>query len=185
MAKKSQTPMSMSGDFSPQALFLMKKKESELQLSSSSISKSPYRDFDRTPYIYADILLALNKQFGKKFKPVRLQEKTFTESSNYGAIDVSFIFPVLVNSKMYIFIECYDYNKATFGLQIDKKLYFSIVEKLKSFFSSNSTNKRSEFPAFAKSIEGVFKFKRFAHVAAKIWEQRIKEFIGLSPTNRI
>lgn len=182
MAKKSSNNAHADGHFSPKALFELKKKETELQLSSYSFCKKPYKMLDYSPFIYMDILKALNKQFCKKYEPVKIKESTITESSEYINSANCVIFPVFVRGQMFVFIEPYDYNKATYGLKIDKTKFFQIIDKLKVFFSSATINKRSSFPEFVKPIEGVIAFKRFAHTTSKVWEQRIMEFIKLSPT---
>lgn len=179
--KKYKSDAQNSGRYSPQALFQMKKKESELRLSSLSYCRDPYKVLDYSPFIYMQILEALNKQFCKKYKPIRITETTITNSSDYVLTNGCVVYPVFVKGQMYIFLENNDENKATYGLKIKKNLYFSIVENLKGFFSSSAVNKRTVFPTFVRSIEGVIDFKRFAHTSSKIWEQRIKEFITLVP----
>ena len=94
MAKKKNTSHSKptNGHFSPQALFQMKKKETELKLSSYSFCHNPYKALDYTPFIYTEILVALNKQFCKKFKPIKIHETTITESSDYVSTNMCVIF---------------------------------------------------------------------------------------------
>lgn len=183
MAKKKKIaiPPQAKGHFSPQALYLLKKKESELRLYSHSFCSNPYKSLDYSPFIYMEILDAMNKKFGGKYKPVKIFEKTITESSDYISKTRCVIYPILVSGEMFIFVENNDFNKATYGLKIQKKLFFQIVDKLSQFFSSSTPNKRSTFPEYVKTIEGIMSFKRFAHTSAKIWEQRLKEYIHLFP----
>lgn len=181
MNKKSGNNALKNGQFSPKAIFELKKKETELHLSSYSFCKRPYKMLDYNPFIYTDILIALNKQYCKKYRPVKFKESTITESSDYINSANCVVFPVFVKGQMYIILENNDYNKATYVLKIDKTKYFQIIDKLKDFFSSSTINKRSLFPEVVKTIEGVMAFKRFAHTSSKIWEQRIMGFIKLSP----
>lgn len=183
--KKNPTPirankMPSSGNFSPRALLDIAKKEHELKLSSHDICKNPYKYLDYSIPFYHDILRALCNKYQSKFKVYKICEKTVTESSNYITSCVLFVYPIFIRNRNYIFIEPGDYNKATYGIEINHRRYFPILEEIKRIFTSGSANKRSSFLSDVESLEGVLKVKRFAHTTSKVWERRIMEFIGLT-----
>lgn len=181
MAKKKKGGIRRQdgGSFSPKALSQIYAKDVGRKLSSHNFCRDPYKALDHSPFIYMDILEALNRRYCREFKPAKILEMTVTRSSDYVDKAMCFIYPVVVKSEMFVFIEPNDYNKATYGLKIQKNFYSCIVGKVKEYFSGAMQNKRTTFPTFIQSLSGVISFKRFAHTTSPIWEQRIKDFIHL------